>query len=74
MTDWGPGLVGGGTSAASPEAARGADALRERGGGPPDDDPTPRPGCLRTLISIIVVLLGAALLVYLFGLATELLG
>jgi hypothetical protein len=71
MIDWGPGM--GATGVGSPEAAQGADALRDRGGGPPEDDPTPRPGCLRTLISIIAILLGAALLVYLIGLATDLL-
>lgn len=71
--DWGTGAVGGGATGASPESARAIDAARDRGNGPPEEDPTPRPGCLRTLLSIIAVLVGAALLVYLFGLAVDLL-
>jgi hypothetical protein len=71
MIDWGPSI--GATGVGSPEAAQGADALRDRGGGPPDDDPTPRPGCMRTALSIILVLVGLVLLWYLFGLATDLL-
>jgi len=69
--DWGPGSVGGGAPGASPESARAIDAAREHGNGPPEEDPPPRPGCLRTLISIILVLGGAAFLVYLFGVVTD---
>lgn len=73
MTDWGPWATGGGPPGASPESANAVDARRERGSRPPDEDPTPRPGCLRTVITILLVLLGAAVLWYLIGLALTLL-
>lgn len=71
--DWGTGSVGGGATGASPESAEAIDAGRDRRSVPPDEDPTPRPGCLRTVLAIIAVLVGAALLVYLVGLAVDLL-
>jgi hypothetical protein len=69
MTDSGPWSVGGGPAGASPENASALDDRRERGNGPPEEDRKPRPGCLRTLIAIILVLLGLAVAWYLIGLA-----
>lgn len=74
MTDWGPWATGGGPPGASPESASAIDARRERGDGPPEEDPTPRPGCLRTVFAIILVLVGAAVAWYLIGLIIDLLG
>ena len=71
--DSGIGSIGGGTPGASPESARAKDAGRDRGNGPPEEDPEPRPGCLRTLLAIVLVVLGAAVLVYLIGVAINLL-
>jgi hypothetical protein len=51
---WG-GAAGGGsagipTGPASPEVAWATDEDRHREGGPRDDDPDPRPGCVRDLL------------------------
>lgn len=72
-TDWGPGDVGGGPPGASPESARAIDGRRERDQGPPEEHPAPRPGCLRTLLAIALVLVALAALWYLFGLVVDLL-
>ena len=60
---------GGGVSAApgTPEAAAGADALRDRGSGPPDDGPKRRPGCMRAVVALIVVLILLAVLITVVG-------
>lgn len=73
-TDWGPGDVGGGPPGASPESAGAIDGQRERHQGPRDEHPTPRPGCLRTLLAIALVLVALAALWYGFVLVVELLG
>lgn len=71
--DFGFGSIGGGTPGASPESARAKDANRDRGKGPPEEDPTPRPGCLQTVMAILLVLVGLAVLVYLIGVVIGLL-
>jgi hypothetical protein len=73
-TDWGPGDVGGGPPGASPEGAAAIDGQRERHDGPRDEHPPPRPGCLRTLLAIALVLVVLGGLWYAFVLAVELLG
>lgn len=73
MQDFGSRLGGGGAGS-SPEAVHGSDALRDRGTGPPPGDPAPRPGCRRTFLTFLAVLIGAAIVVYLLGLATGFLG
>jgi hypothetical protein len=72
-TDWGPGDVGGGPPGASPEGAGALDGRREREKWPAEH-PAPRPGCLRTLIAIVLLLLGLAFAWFLFGLVVDLLG
>jgi hypothetical protein len=47
---WGPGVR---TDVGSPEHANAhIDSLR---GGPPDEDPPPRPGCLWSVVALLVV-------------------
>lgn len=59
---WGSTGGGGvGTGMGTPEAARGSTALRSRRAGPPDADPPRRPGCLRTAVTTIAVLLVSVL-------------
>jgi hypothetical protein len=70
MQDFGSRLGGGTGTESSPEAVRGVDALHDRETGPPPRDPEPRPGCLRTVLSFLAVLIAAAVLLYLLGLAT----
>lgn len=70
-TDWGPGDVGGGPPGASPEYAGALDAERDHR---PEEHPAPRPGCLRTLLAIALVLVALAALWYGFVLVVELLG
>ncbi len=72
---WGSSGGGGvGPQGASPEAARGADALRDYGNGPRDDDPRPRPGCLRTVLLVLSVLAGLVVLFWLAGAVLHLSG
>jgi hypothetical protein len=72
---WGSSGGGGvGTQGASPEAARGADALRERGDGPRDDDPPPRPGCRGSLLLLVGVLIALVILFWLGGSVLHLFG
>lgn len=73
-SDWGPGGVGGGPPGASPESARAVDAQRRGQPGPPEEHPAPRPGCLRTLLAIGLVLAVLAGLWFLFTLFVELVG
>lgn len=72
-TDWGPGGVGGGPPGASPESAGALDGQRDRDHRP-EEHPAPRPGCLRTLIAIVLLLAGLALAWYLFGIVVDVLG
>ena len=72
-TDWGPGDVGGGPAGASPEGIGALDGRRERENRP-EEHPAPRPGCLRTLIAIVLLLVGLAVAWFLFGLVVDLLG
>lgn len=72
-TDWGPGDVGGGPPGASPEGAGAVDGQRERQGEPRDEHPAPRPGCLRTLLAILLTLAALAALWFVFVLVVELL-
>ena len=73
-SDWGPGDVGGGPPGASPESADAIDGRRERDQGPRGEHPPSRPGCLRTLLAIALILIAFAALWYAFVLAVELLG
>jgi hypothetical protein len=70
---WGQGGAGVGTNVGSPEAERGARALRDDGPGPPDDDPPSRPGCLRTFATLVVVLVILGVIVFLAGVVLDLL-
>jgi hypothetical protein len=70
-SDWGPGDVGGGPPGASPESAGAVDGQRERLQRPRDEHP--RPGCLRTLLAIALVLALLGGLWYAFVLVVELL-
>ena len=72
-TDWGPGSVGGGPPGASPESAGALDSQRERDHRP-EEHPQPRPGCLRTLVAIVLLLAGLALAWYLFIVVVDVLG
>jgi hypothetical protein len=72
-SDWGPGSVGGGPPGASPESSGALDGRRERDNRP-EEHPAPRPGCLRTLIAIALVLAGLALAWYLFIVLVDVLG
>jgi len=64
---WGSTGGGGvGSEVGSPEAERGARALRD-GPGPIDDDPKPRPGCLRALVDLVVIFVAVIVLVSLIG-------
>lgn len=72
-TDWGPGDVGGGPPGASPEGAGALDGRRERETRP-EEHPAPRPGCLRTLIAIVLLLVGLLAAWILFGFVVDLLG
>ncbi len=56
-SDWGPGSVGGGPPGASPEYGGALDGEREREHRP-EDNPAPRPGCLRALLSIALLVGG----------------
>ena len=69
-TDWGPGDVGGGPPGASPEYGGALDGQRERERRP-QADPKPRPGCLQTLVAIILLLIALLVAWYLFGLVTD---
>lgn len=72
-SDWGPGDVGGGPPGASPESAGALDGRRDRERGP-QDHPTPRPGCLQTLVAIVALLLALVVAWYLFGVLVDALG
>jgi hypothetical protein len=72
-SDWGTGAVGGGVPGASPESAGAQDGRRDRDNRP-EEHPAPRPGCLRTLLAIVLVLGGLALAWYLFGIVVDVLG
>lgn len=72
---WGSSGGGGvGTQGASPEAGRGADAQRDWEKGPRDDDPPPRPGCLRSAVTLAVVLAVLVVLLVLAGALAHLFG
>jgi hypothetical protein len=64
--------VGGGPPGASPESAGALDGQRDRDNRP-EEHPASRPGCLRTLIAIVLVLAGLALTWYLFGVLVDVL-
>jgi hypothetical protein len=69
---WGDtGGAGVGTNVGSPEAERGARGLGDDGPRPPDDDPRPRPGCLRTMVTLAIALILISLVVFLAGLALD---
>ena len=72
-SDWGPGAVGGRPPGASPESANALEGQRERNHSP-EEHPAPRPGCLRMLIAILLVLAGLALAWYLFIVVVDVLG
>ena len=72
QTDWG-GDIGGGPPGASPEGAGALIEQRKRRRGPRDDNPEPRPGCLRTLLAIVLVVVALAALWFVFVLVVELL-
>ncbi len=72
---WGAGGNGGRVIPdASPEAARGFESSRGYGNGPRDDDPRPRPGCLRTVLLVLAVLAGLVVLFWLAGAMLHLFG
>lgn len=72
-SDWGPGSVGGGPPGASPESAGALDGQRDRDNRS-EEHPAPRPGCLRALLAIVLVLAGLALAWYLFIVVVDVLG
>ena len=69
-SDWGPGGVGGGPPGASPEYARALDGERDHR---PEEHPAPRPGCLRALLAIALVVGALIALWWIFVLVVELL-
>jgi len=64
-SDWGPGAVGGGPPGASPEYGRALNGERERDDRP-EEHPAPRPGCLRALLAIVLLLVALVALWWLF--------
>ena len=71
-SDWGSGGVGGGPPGASPEYGGALDGERARDPRP-EEQPSPRPGCLRTLLAIALVIGALVALWWVFVLVVELL-
>ena len=64
---WGASGGGVGTGSGSPEAARAA--MRDQQDGPPVGGSSGRPGCLRTLVITVVILVGLLIVANLMGIA-----